>query len=245
MWVDINVHLELMSASTESVNQATNASSVKFIATGTHPDQWRWLVGRTRHLAFGLHPQYAAVSSDWFSLLEQYLGSHPGSAMGEVGLDFRPHMPAREIQQRVFENQLALAKELDRPVIIHAVKSHTEVISTLKRVGLNRFVIHAFLGSEDIAAAYLTLGGYLSAGGLMTRTPRPRALDVFRNMPTHRLLLETDAPDLPMTETVESSPEHLPMIGRSLAADLGVSVPALEQLSCSNACVLFDHDFSQ
>ncbi len=99
-------------------------------------------------------------------------------------------------------------------MIIHAVKSHTEVISTLKRVGLNRFVIHAFLGSEDIAVAYLTLGGYLSAGGLMTRTPRPRALDVLRNMPTHRLLLETDAPDLPMTEMVESSTEHLPMIGR-------------------------------
>ena len=79
----------------------------------------------------------------------------------------------------------------------------------------------------------------------MIRTPRPRALDVFCNMSTHRLLLETDAPDLPMTGMVESSPEHLPMIGRSLAVDLGISVPALEQLSYSNACVLFDHDFSQ
>jgi len=245
VWVDINVHLELMSASTESVNQAANASSVNFIATGTHPDQWRWLVSRTRYLAFGLHPHYAADSSDWLSLLEHYLCSHPCLAIGEIGLDFRPYMPAREIQQRIFEHQLALAKELDRPVIIHAVKSHTEVISTLKRVGLNRFVIHAFLGSEDVAAAYLTLGGYLSAGGLMTRTPRPRALDVFRNMPTYRLLLETDSPDLPLTGMIEGSPEHLPMIGRSLAGDLGISVSALEQLSYSNACVLFDHDFAQ
>lgn len=234
-----------MSASTETVNQAAEASAVKFIATGTHPDQWHWLVGRTRYLAFGLHPQYAARSSDWLSLLEDYLLRHPGSAMGEIGLDFRPTMPAQDVQQRVFENQLALGKELDRPVIIHAVKSHAEVISTLKRIGLNRFVVHAFLGSEDIADAYLTLGGYLSAGGLMTRTPRPRALDVFRNMPTNRLLLETDSPDLPLTGIVEGSPEHLPMIGRSLAADLGISVSALEQLSYSNACVLFDHDFAQ
>ena len=109
MWVEINVHLEVMSASTESVNQAANASSVNFIATGTHPEHGRWIGGRTRNLACGLQPRYAAVSSDWFSLLEQYLGSHPGSAMGEVGLDFRPQMPEREIQQRVFENQLALA----------------------------------------------------------------------------------------------------------------------------------------
>lgn len=196
-------------------------------------------------MAFGLHPQHAADSSDWLSLLEHYLCSYPGYAIGEIGLDFRPHMPTRDIQQRVFENQLALAKELDRPVIIHAVKSHTEVISTLKRVGLNRFVIHAFLGSEDIASAYLVLGGYLSAGGLMTRAPRPRALDVFRNMPTHRLLLETDAPDLPLTGMIEGPPAHLPIIGRSLAADLGISVSALEQLSYSNSCVLFDHDFAQ
>jgi TatD DNase family protein len=245
VWVDINVHLELMSASTESVKQSANALSVNFIATGTHPEQWRWLVGRTRYLAFGLHPQHAVDSSDWLSLLEHYLCSYPDSALGEIGLDFRPYMPAQDIQQRVFENQLALARELDRPVIIHAVKSHTEVISTLRRVGLNRFVIHAFLGSEDIAAAYLILGGYLSAGGLMTRTPRPRALDVFRNMPLHRLLLETDAPDLPLTGRVEGSPADLPMIGRSLAADLGISVSVLEQLSHSNACVLFDHDFAQ
>ena len=245
MWVDINVHLELMSAPTESVNQAANASAVNFIATGTHPDQWRWLVGRTRYLAFGLHPQYAVQSSDWLSLLEHYLRTHPRSAMGEAGLDFRPYMPAQDIQKLAFENQLALAKDMDRPVIIHAVKSHTDVISALKRVGLNRFVIHAFSGSEDIAAAYLTLGGYLSAGGLMTRTPRPRVLGVFRNMPTHRLLFETDAPDLPLTEMGKGSPEHLPEIGRSLALDLGISVSALEQLSYSNACVLFDHDFVQ
>ena len=50
------------------------------------------------------------------------------------------------------------------------------MISTLKRVGLSRFVIHAFSGSENIAADYLAMGGYLSAGGLLTRTPRPKAL---------------------------------------------------------------------
>ncbi|MBU25297.1 MAG: hypothetical protein CMD99_04625 [Gammaproteobacteria bacterium] len=245
MWIDINVHLELMPASSESVKKAAAAVSVEFIATGTNPDQWDWLVDRTSFLAFGLHPRYAVQTSDWMSLLEGYLRENPRYAMGEIGLDFRRQMPIREEQEIVFESQLALAKELDRPVIIHAVKSHPEVISALKRVGLSRFVIHAFSGSEDIAADYLAMGGYLSAGGLLTRMPRPKTLQVFRSMPLNRLLLETDAPDLPPAGMDHSSPEYLPIIAQSLASDLDINLSALEQLSYSNACALFDYDFAQ
>ena len=129
MWVDINVHLELMSVPSESVNQAAAAVAVNFIATGTNPDQWDWLVGRTPYLAFGLHPRYAVQTSDWMSLLERYLCESPRSRLGKSGLDFRPQMPAR--YSRWFLRDNSLAKELDRPVIIHAVKSHFEVISTL------------------------------------------------------------------------------------------------------------------
>ena len=96
--------------------------------------------------------------------------------------------------------QLELARSFDRAVIIHAVKSHNEVITSLKRVQCERFVIHAFTGSKEIAEAYLSLGGYLSAGGLITRKPHPRALSVFQSIPKSRLLLETDAPDLPIAE---------------------------------------------
>ena len=245
MWVDVNVHLELMPAPSVSVNQAAAAMAVKFIATGTYPDQWDWLVDRTPYLAFGLHPRYAVQTSDWMSLLERHLRENPRSAVGEIGLDFRPQMPSREVQRVVFERQLALAKELDRSVIIHAVKSHSEVISALRRVGLNRFVIHAFSGSENIAADYLAMGGYLSAGGLLTYTPRPKALQVFRSMPRNRLLLETDAPDLPLAGMDQSSPEYLPIIGQSLALDLEISSSALEQLSYANACALFDYEFVQ
>ena len=82
------------------------------------------------------------------------------------------------------------------------------------------------------------MGGYLSAGGLLTRTPRPKALEVFRSMPRSRLLLETDAPDLPPADMDQSSPEYLPIIGQSLALDLEISLSALEQLSYANACAL-------
>ena len=172
MWVDINTHLELMSSPPDQILEDARSVGVSFIATGTHPDQWRWLEGRAPHLAFGLHPHHLDQDCDWASVLEDLLSRHEQSAVGEIGLDFRPGlMRGKETQVRAFESQLELARSFDRAVIIHAVKSHNEVITSLKRVQCERFVIHAFTGSKEIAEAYLSLGGYLSAGGMITRNP--------------------------------------------------------------------------
>lgn len=245
MWVDINTHLELMSAPPDQVLKDAHAANVTYIATGTHPEQWRWLEGRAPHVAFGLHPHYLTVESDWLVTLEDLLHRDERRAVGEIGLDFRHEMPRPEHQIRVFENQLSLAQSLDRAVIIHTVKSHHEVIASLKRVRCERFVIHAFTGSRDIAQTYLSLGGYLSAGGLITREPKPRVVSVFQSISKERILLETDAPDLPIAGHHLGSPAHLPQIGRDLAEILGFTETALQQLSTQNAQRLFDYDFFQ
>ncbi len=245
MWVDINTHLELMSSPPAQVLKEAGSVGVSFIATGTHPDQWLWIEDRVPQVAFGLHPHHLNQTFDWLSILEDLLLRHQQSAIGEIGLDFRSGMPERTAQIDAFESQLALARSQDRAVIIHAVKSHNDVISSLKKVRSERFVIHAFNGSMDIAKAYLSLGGYLSAGGLMTRDPKPRALSVFQSIPKNRILLESDAPDLPIAGKQEGSPAHLPLIGRVLAHDLNLSETALQQLCTRNARNLFDYDFVQ
>ncbi|MEE2820355.1 MAG: TatD family hydrolase [Pseudomonadota bacterium] len=245
MWVDINTHLELMTNPPYQVLKDARTANVTYIATGTHPEQWRWLEGRAPHVAFGLHPHHLTDESDWLVTLEDLLHRDEQRAVGEIGLDFRRGMPQSDHQIRVFENQLSLAQSLDRAVIIHTVKSHHEVIASLKRVRCERFVIHAFTGSKDIAQTYLSLGGYLSAGGLITREPRPRVVSIFRSIPKERILLETDAPDLPIGGHRHGSPAHLPQIGRTLAKVLGFSELALQQLSTQNAQRLFDYDFFQ
>ena len=245
MWFDINAHLELMSSPPEHVLEEARAVGVNFIATGTHPDQWHWIEGQSPYVAFGLHPHYVDQPSPWLSILDDLLTRYPQSAVGEVGLDFRSGMPDKELQIHAFESQLALAQSLDRAVIIHAVKSHHEVINSLRRMKCERFVIHAFTGSREIASAYLSLGGYLSVGGLITREPKPRVISIFQSMPRNRILVETDAPDLPIAGEQEGSPAHLPLIGCALAKDLGLSESALQQLCTQNAQNLFDYDFSQ
>ena len=245
MWVDINIHLELISTPPDQVLKDAHAANVTYIATGTHPEQWRWLEGRAPHVAFGLHPHYLTDESDWLVTLEDLLHRDERRAVGEIGLDFRRGMPQPDYQIRVFENQLSLAQSLDRAVIIHTVKSHHEVIASLKRVRCERFVIHAFTGSRDLAQTYLSLGGYLSAGGLITREPKPRVVSVFQSISKERILLETDAPDLPIAGHHLGSPAHLPQIGRGLAEILGFTETALQQLSTQNAQRLFDYDFFQ
>ena len=245
MWIDINTHLELMSTPPDQVLKDARTANVTYIATGTHPEQWRWLEGRAPHVAFGLHPHHLTDEPDWFLTLEDLLHRDEQRAVGEIGLDFRRGMPKSDCQIRVFENQLSLAQALDRAVIIHTVKSHHELIASLKRVRFERFVIHAFTGSRDIARTYLSLGGYLSVGGLITREPRPRVVSVFQSIPKERILLETDAPDLPIVGHRHGSPVHLPQIGRALAKVLGFSELALQQVSTQNAQRLFDYDFFQ
>ena len=245
MWIDINAHLELMSSSVEIVLSEAREASVKFIATGTDPLQWKWLNGRVPFVAFGLHPHKAIQNDSWLCELERLLIENPLSPVGEIGLDYRSNMPAFKIQSACFEDQLCLARELDRPVIVHAVRSHGEVIASLKKTQCMRFVIHAFSGSQEIADIYLNLGGYLSASGLITRRPVPRSVAVFRSIPRDRLLIETDAPDLPPLGIISGAPKYLPLIGGALAKYLRISEAALERQLWSNTCHFFDIDFAQ
>lgn len=245
MWIDINVHLELMSSSVGVVLREAQEASVRFIATGTDPIQWKWLHRRVPYAAFGLHPHKVIQGPNWLSELEHMLIENPLSPVGEIGLDYRPKMPSFEMQRACFEDQLRLAIELDRPAIIHAVKAHRDVIASLTRIQCSRFVIHAFNGSHEIAEIYLNLGGYLSASGLITRIPAPKSIAVFQSIPKNRILIETDSPDLPPLGINAGAPKDLPVIGRALATILGVSEMSLQHQVCSNVNHLFDFDFAQ
>ena len=245
MWVDINAHLELMSSPVAVVLREAQEASVSFIATGTDPQQWKWLNGRVPYAAFGLHPHKVTRNKSWLCELERLLIENPLSPVGEIGLDYRSHMPAFKMQCACFEDQLCLARELDRPVIIHAVRSHGEVIASLKKTQCTRFVIHAFSGSQEIANIYLNLGGYLSASGLITWRPVPRSVAVFQSIPRDRLLIETNAPDLSPLGVVKGAPKYLPFIASALARHLRISEASLQYQLWSNTCHFFDFDFAR
>ncbi len=145
--------------------------------------------------AVGIHPECAAdLPSDWLETVEKLLQEEKIVAVGEIGLDYHwlDECP-KDRQQEVFAAQLELANRLSLPVAVHDREAHGDVLEFLKKYR-PQGVVHCFSGSWETAQEILKLGMYLGLGGAVTFKNARHALDVAKNMPLDRLLLETDAP---------------------------------------------------
>ncbi|RJQ27490.1 MAG: TatD family deoxyribonuclease, partial [Peptococcaceae bacterium] len=149
--------------------------------------------------AAGVHPHEAAkVSPDYLEELKR-LAAHPKlKALGEMGLDYYRNLSPKPVQQRVFREQLALARELNLPVIIHDRDAHGDTLELLRRDGAGRAggVMHCFSGSWEMAEECVGLGFYISIAGPVTFASAARLKDIAARLPLERLLVETDAPYL-------------------------------------------------
>ncbi|MCA9545256.1 MAG: TatD family hydrolase, partial [Myxococcales bacterium] len=163
--------------------------------------------------------------------------------VGEIGLDHRaPYAAHRAEQARAFREQLALARALDRPVVLHVVRAHGEVLAVLKGDGVPRAggVVHAFSGSVEVMQAYLALGLHISLAGPVAH-PRSRRLHAAAAaVPAHRLLVETDAPDQPPPGVPgRNEPAVLPQVIAAVAALRGTPVAQVGAQAAANARRLF------
>ncbi|HIC92753.1 MAG TPA: TatD family deoxyribonuclease, partial [Anaerolineae bacterium] len=148
------------------------------------------------YAAVGVHPHDAKTLTD--EALAELLGlaRHPKVvAIGEIGLDFYRDLSPREAQRQAFERQLALARELGLPVIVHDRNAHAEVMDVLRRRGL-RGVLHCFSGDLEMARQAIEMGFYISVAGPATFKNAKRLPEIVRQLPLERLLIETDCPYL-------------------------------------------------
>lgn len=148
--------------------------------------------------AFGIHPLFVARSAAGDAqALDTWCGTHPAVAIGEIGLDFHTAGPDAALQRHCFDEQLAVARARDLPVIVHARQALEEVILTLRRHRGIRGVVHSFSGSEEQARQLWRSGFCLGIGGVVTYPRAQRLRRIVACMPLEFLLLESDAPDQP------------------------------------------------
>lgn len=120
-------------------------------------------------------------------------------AIGEIGLDLYRENPHFERQQTILDAQLRLAKRHDLPVILHSRRTHDKLAMHLKRIDLpRRGVVHGFSGSLQQAQRFIELGYHIGVGGTITYPRASKTRDVMARLPLSALLLETDAPDMPL-----------------------------------------------
>ncbi len=148
--------------------------------------------------AYGLHPTSLALHRPGhLQLLRRWVEDEQPVAIGECGLDYFVEALDRDGQQAYFDAQLRIARDCDRPVIVHARRAVDAVISAIKRVDGVRGVVHSFSGSVEQARALWKLGFLVGLGGPVTYPRASRLRRLAATMPLEYLLLETDAPDQP------------------------------------------------
>lgn len=154
------------------------------------------------YAAIGLHPIVIHQHQDAsLALLEHHLQQRPPKlvAMGEIGLDLYMENPLFERQEAILDAQLKLAKRYDLPVILHSRRTHDKLAAHLKRHNLPRTgVVHGFSGSLQQAERFVELGYLIGVGGTITYPRASKTRDVMAKLPLASLLLETDAPDMPL-----------------------------------------------
>lgn len=146
------------------------------------------------YAAVGVHPHDAEnVEKDYLLTIENLLKEEKVVALGEIGLDYHYDFSPKITQQKVFEEQLKLAKKVDIPVIIHSREATNDTMCLLHKYN-PKGVVHCFSGSAETAKETLNLGMYIGFTGVVTFPNAKKILDVIKITPLDRILLETDCP---------------------------------------------------
>ena len=203
--VDSHVHLDdsKFDADREAVIERALAAGVErmmAIGTGSGPPDLETAIRQAEQYPFivatiGVHPHDASKATpETFARLRE-LAAHPKvAAIGEIGLDYHYDFSPRDVQRAVFQEQLEIAAEAGKPIVIHTREAWAD---TMALVGPARCgILHCFTGDSQQAREALDLGFHLAFGGVLTFPNAVAVREAARITPEDRMLLETDCPYL-------------------------------------------------
>ena len=162
-------------------------------------------------------------------------------AIGECGLDYFTAGAAKADQQRLFAAQLALAREFDLPIVVHARRAVEDVIRMVRASGHYHGLVHSFSGSLQQAQRLIDLGYRLSFGGAVTYDRARRLRALVAALPLESLLLETDAPDQSDAahEGERNEPAWLVDVWQAVSALREEDAETVARVTTANAVELF------
>lgn len=192
------------------------------------------------YFTVGFHPENLEDMPD--NYLEQIalmLRHEKAVALGEIGIDYHWDIE-KNLQHRVFDEQLKLSKELDVPVVVHDREAHGDVMEKL-RYYKPKGLLHCFSGSVEMLKEVLKLGMSISLGGTVTYKNARVPVEVAQFVPLDRLLLETDSPYLsPVPQRGKRNDSSNIIFTASKIAEIkGMSTQKLLDITAENACRLY------
>jgi TatD DNase family protein len=244
--IDTHAHLDTAEEGPGPMLARARAAGVdRVLAVGTGIESSRTTLGIAESekgifAVLGIHPHQAAdADAGRLDELRELLGSPRAVAVGETGLDyFRDYAPA-DRQRELFENQLALAADLEKPVVVHTRAAESDTASTLTRFE-GTVVLHCFSSPELLPIA-LDRGYYVSFAGNVTYPKAGDLREAAARVPADRILAETDTPYLsPQPVRGRSNePAHVAFTVAALASARGEDAGELASQIETNAQVAF------
>lgn len=234
------------------LERAAAAGVSRLVVTGTSVEESRAAVRlATGHPALyataGVHPHHARdCDAATIPALREIAADPKVVAIGECGLDFNRNYSPHPSQEQWFEVQVELALELGKPLFLHSRDAHPRFAEVLRRYRPAKAVAHCFTGEREELHAYLELGLYIGITGWICDERRgAHLLDLVKEIPDDRLLLETDAPYLtprdlrPQPKARRNEPAFLPHILATVARALGRPGAVVAEQTTANARRLF------
>lgn len=194
--------------------------------------------------AVGWHPQDAIhMKADDLDWIEELCAKDKVVAIGEIGLDYYWDTSPKDVQHRVFREQIRLARRLGMPIAIHNRDAHHDVVQLLREEKAEDVggVMHCYSGSWETAKMCLDMNFYISFGGPVTFKNAKQPKEVLAQVPMERLLIETDAPYLTPHpyRGKRNETSYVRLVAEAAAEIKGVSFEEIAAVTSENAARLF------
>lgn len=252
MIIDSHCHLDPFLLSYPSLfsvslsNETHLELDAYFISMSTSPLDWLpqlELSQRFKHVycALGVHPWYVQdidlMSLTW---LEELFMTEEVMALGEVGLDFtHPYKEHKALQVEVLVEQLTLANRFNKPVSLHVLKAHNEMLDILSNIPV-KGVIHGLGASKELAQSYVDLGFKIGVNGVLKRENARRYHELVRYFGLNHLVLETDFPHVKIAPSEVSLLSDIVLVAEKVASLLNTPVEKVLEKTTLNVQKVFN-----
>lgn len=253
MLIDSHCHLDKLNYSdlhtsvADVLEKAKQRGVEQFLTVGVTLDAFPNMMEMIKdhpevHASCGIHPLDVDSEFD-LAIFRQYAANERVIAIGETGLDYFYQPESAPRQRDLFEQQVEVAVEYNKPLIIHTRQAREDTLAILKNGQADKCggVIHCFTEDWEFAEAAMDLGFYISISGIVTFNKAAELKDVVRRLPLERILVETDSPYLAPVpfRGKENQPAYVRDVAEYIGLLKGKSIEEIAQVTTNNFKKLF------
>lgn len=193
--------------------------------------------------ALGIQPEELSDYNDEaLNFIREHINDDKIVAIGEIGLDYH-YDSDRDLQKQLFLKQLEIAREYNKPVIVHSRDCIQETYDILKNSGV-KGIMHCYSGSLEMAREFVKIGFLLGIGGICTFKNANKVIEVIKGIDIEYIVLETDCPYLSPEpyRGLKNEPKNIPVILEKICEVKGLNFKEVERTTTLSVLRLFDKD---